>query len=39
VDAGREPRVFFRDGQKLVTTIEGIGQLSNSCVAERAEPR
>jgi acylpyruvate hydrolase len=39
VGAGREPRVFLRDGQTLVTTIEGLGQLSNSCVAERAEPR
>jgi acylpyruvate hydrolase len=39
VGAGREPRVFLRDGQKLVTTIEGLGQLSNCCVTERAEPR
>lgn len=39
VGAGREPRVLLRDGQKLVTTIEGLGQLSNCCVAERAEPR
>jgi 2-keto-4-pentenoate hydratase/2-oxohepta-3-ene-1,7-dioic acid hydratase in catechol pathway len=39
VGAGREPPVFLRDGQKLVTTIEGLGQLSNYCVAEPAETR
>jgi acylpyruvate hydrolase len=39
VGAGREPQVFLRDGQKLITTIESLGQLSNCCVAERAEPR
>jgi acylpyruvate hydrolase len=39
VGAGREPRVFLRHGQTLVTAIEGLGQLSNHCVAESAVPR
>jgi acylpyruvate hydrolase len=39
VGAGREPKLFLRDGQKLITTIEGLGQLSNYCVAERLESR
>lgn len=36
VGAGRKPPVFLRDGQKLVTAIEGLGELSNLCVAESA---
>ena len=39
VGAGREPKLFLRDGQKLITTIDGLGQLSNYCVAERPESR
>jgi acylpyruvate hydrolase len=34
VGAGRDPRVFLRDGQVLVTAIGGLGRLSNGCVAE-----
>jgi acylpyruvate hydrolase len=37
VGAGREPKLFLRDGQTLTTTIEGLGQQANRCVAERAE--
>lgn len=39
VGAGREPPLFLGDGQRLVTTIEGLGQLANRCVAERPGPR
>jgi acylpyruvate hydrolase len=38
VGAGRDPKVFLRDGQTLVTAIEGLGQLRNACVKEPAEP-
>lgn len=34
VGAGREPQVFLRDGQNLVTRIEGIGELRNRCRRE-----
>jgi acylpyruvate hydrolase len=36
VGAGRKPPVFLRDGQKMVTAIDGLGELSNLCVAEPA---
>jgi acylpyruvate hydrolase len=36
VGAGREPKLFLRDGQTLTTTIEGLSQQANRCVAERA---
>lgn len=36
VGAGRDPQVFLQDGQTLVTTIDGIGQLSNRCRRETA---
>jgi acylpyruvate hydrolase len=36
VGAGRKPPVFLRDGQRMVTAIDGLGALSNHCVAERA---
>jgi len=39
VGAGREPRVFLRGGQTLTTTIDGLGQLSNYCLAEPARSR
>jgi acylpyruvate hydrolase len=39
VGAGREPQLFLRHGQTMVTAIEGLGQLSNYCVAESAVPR
>ncbi len=38
VGAGRKPPVFLRDGQKLVTAIDGLGELSNLCVTESAVP-
>ena len=31
VGAGRDPKVFLKDGQSLVTSIEGIGRLHNRC--------
>ncbi len=34
VGAGRNPPVFLRPGQVVRTTIEGIGELTNRCVAE-----
>jgi len=36
VGAGRDPKVFLRPGQTLTTTIGGLGQLRNRCVAEAA---
>ena len=39
VGAGREPTVFLRHGQTLVTAIDGLGRLSNRCVREGAEAR
>jgi acylpyruvate hydrolase len=36
VGAGRDPQVFLQDGQTLVTSIEGIGQLRNRCRREDA---
>jgi acylpyruvate hydrolase len=38
VGAGRDPKVFLRDGQTMVTAIAGLGQLRNRCVAEGAGP-
>ncbi|QOV34165.1 fumarylacetoacetate hydrolase family protein [Streptomyces ferrugineus] len=34
VGAGRDPKVFLRPGQELVTTIEGIGELRNTVVKD-----
>ncbi|WP_371663446.1 fumarylacetoacetate hydrolase family protein [Streptomyces sp. NBC_00280] len=34
VGAGRDPKVFLRPGQRLVTWIEGIGELSNRVVQD-----
>jgi acylpyruvate hydrolase len=34
VGAGRDPQVFLRPGQEVVTRISGIGELRNTCVAE-----
>ncbi|MFF4586041.1 fumarylacetoacetate hydrolase family protein [Streptomyces sp. NPDC001388] len=34
VGAGRDPKVFLRPGQTLVTRIEGIGELSNRVVKD-----
>jgi acylpyruvate hydrolase len=34
VGHAREPRVYLRPGQELRTTIEGLGELVNHCVAE-----
>lgn len=34
VGAGRDPQVFLKPGQVLVTTIEGIGELRNTCTPE-----
>jgi acylpyruvate hydrolase len=39
VGAGRDPKVFLRPGQTLTTTIGGLGQLRNRCVAEAAGSR
>lgn len=36
VGAGRDPQVFLKDGQVLVTSIEGIGRLRNRCRREGA---
>ncbi|QSR28797.1 2-hydroxyhepta-2,4-diene-1,7-dioate isomerase [Nocardioides aromaticivorans] len=33
VGAAREPAEFLRPGQEVVTEIEGVGRLSNKCVA------
>ncbi|WP_371572419.1 fumarylacetoacetate hydrolase family protein [Streptomyces sp. NBC_01314] len=35
VGAGRDPKVFLRPGQELVTTVEGIGELRNTVVRDR----
>lgn len=35
VGDGRDPKVYLKPGQELVTTIESIGELRNTCVAER----
>lgn len=35
VGAGRKPPVYLADGQVVVTTVEGIGQLRNTCRAEK----
>ncbi|MET7568448.1 fumarylacetoacetate hydrolase family protein [Streptomyces sp. NPDC005492] len=35
VGAGRDPKVFLRPGQELVTTVEGIGELRNTVVQDR----
>ncbi|MFJ8108382.1 fumarylacetoacetate hydrolase family protein [Streptomyces sp. NPDC096132] len=35
VGAGRDPKVFLRPGQQLVTTVEGIGELRNTVVKDR----
>lgn len=35
VGAGRNPKVFLRDGQVVRTAIEGIGELVNSCRAQQ----
>lgn len=34
VGAGRTPKVFLKPGQELVTTLEGVGELRNTCVPE-----
>lgn len=34
VGAGRDPKVFLRPGQRLVTHIEGLGELSNRVVRD-----
>ncbi|MER7930121.1 fumarylacetoacetate hydrolase family protein [Streptomyces sp. NPDC096057] len=36
VGAGRDPKVFLRPGQELVTTVEGIGGLRNTVVREQS---
>ncbi|WOX07446.1 fumarylacetoacetate hydrolase family protein [Streptomyces sp. N50] len=35
VGAGRDPKVFLRPGQQLVTFVEGVGELRNSVVKDR----
>lgn len=35
VGAGRDPKVFLRPGQELVTWVEGIGELRNRVVREQ----
>ncbi|MER5836385.1 fumarylacetoacetate hydrolase family protein [Streptomyces sp. NPDC002130] len=35
VGAGRDPKVFLRPGQELVTAVEGIGELRNTVVEDR----
>jgi acylpyruvate hydrolase len=34
VGAGRSPKVFLQPGQTVRTTIEGVGELRNTCVKE-----
>ena len=34
VGAGRKPAQFLQPGDQVVTTISGIGQMSNRCIAE-----
>ncbi|WP_063065770.1 fumarylacetoacetate hydrolase family protein [Nocardia violaceofusca] len=36
VGAGRDPKVFLRPGQQLVTVVEGIGELRNGVVKDPA---
>ncbi len=38
VGAGRAPQVFLRCGQVVRATVEGIGSLVNTCVADTAAP-
>lgn len=35
VGAGRDPKVFLRPGQQLVTFVEGVGELRNTVVKDR----
>jgi acylpyruvate hydrolase len=35
VGTARTPPVYLRDGQIVTTTIDGIGECRNRCVAER----
>ncbi|MBE8476119.1 fumarylacetoacetate hydrolase family protein [Streptomyces justiciae] len=35
VGAGRDPKVFLRPGQELVTAVEGIGELRNTVLKDR----
>ncbi|MEU1853425.1 fumarylacetoacetate hydrolase family protein [Streptomyces sp. NPDC019990] len=35
VGAGRDPKVFLRPGQELITTVEGIGELRNTVIKDR----
>jgi acylpyruvate hydrolase len=35
VGAGRDPKVFLRPGQELLTVIEGVGELRNTVVKQR----
>lgn len=35
VGAGRDPKVFLRPGQELVTTVEGLGELRNTVVKDQ----
>ena len=34
VGDGRDPQLYLRPGQELVTVIEGLGELRNRCIAE-----
>jgi acylpyruvate hydrolase len=34
VGDGRDPKIYLRPGQELVTVVEGLGELRNRCVAE-----
>ncbi|MFC8674044.1 fumarylacetoacetate hydrolase family protein [Streptomyces griseorubiginosus] len=35
VGAGRDPKVFLRPGQELITTVEGIGELRNTVIKDQ----
>ncbi|MFF4120496.1 fumarylacetoacetate hydrolase family protein [Streptomyces sp. NPDC001714] len=35
VGAGRDPKIFLRPGQQLVTFVEGVGELCNTVVKDR----
>ncbi|MFF7986887.1 fumarylacetoacetate hydrolase family protein [Streptomyces sp. NPDC007901] len=35
VGAGRDPKVFLRPGQELVTTVEGLGELRNTVTKDQ----
>ncbi|WP_406432388.1 fumarylacetoacetate hydrolase family protein [Streptomyces sp. NBC_00631] len=35
VGVGRDPKVFLRPGQELVTTIEGVGEIRNTVVKDQ----